>query len=102
MIDVTLEQPLPLAVLARKVPNRHGKRGVNVSTIWRWIQRGVHGVRLESVLIGGIRMSTEPALSRFFSATTAAANGEPAPIPTDKQHQRAIAAAEKELAEAGI
>jgi len=102
MIDTAVEQPLPLAVLARKVPNRDGKRGVNVSTMWRWIQRGIHGVRLESLLIGGIRMSTEQALARFFERTTAAASGEVPPAQTSKQRERAINKAEADLAEMGM
>ena len=102
MIDTTLEEPVPLAVLAREVVNRGGRRGINVSTVWRWIQRGIHGVRLESILVGGIRMSSREALARFFAATTAAANGKQTPVRTSRQRQRDIAAAEKELEAAGI
>jgi Protein of unknown function (DUF1580) len=102
VIDTTLEQPLPVAVLAREVTNREGRRGVNVSTFWRWMLRGVKGVRLESIMVGGIRMSSREALARFFIATTAAANGESAPAVTTIQRQRQIEQAERELAKAGI
>ncbi len=102
MIDTTLEHPVPLSVLAREVVNREGRRGVNVSTLWRWIQRGIHGVRLESTLVGGIRMSTRQALARFFAATTAAADGTTSPVRTNRQRERSIAAAEKEWAAEGL
>lgn len=102
VIDTTLEHPAPLSVLAREVINREGRKGVNVSTVWRWIQRGIHGVRLESTLVGGIRMSTREALARFFAATTAAADSTTPPVRTSRQRERQISAAEKELADAGI
>src|SRR5687767_3852118 len=96
-IDLSVEEAKPLSVLARSVPNRSGKRGICASTIWRWSLRGIRGVRLETVVIGGIRMSTDAALSRFFVATTAAANGEQAPAVTGKRRAKEIEAAEREF-----
>ena len=102
MIDTLIEQVLPLATAAREVPNRDSARGVNVSTVWRWSLRGIRGVRLETILVGGIRMTSREALQRFFEATTAAANGETLACHTGKQRQRTIAQAESELSAAGI
>jgi len=101
MIDTTIETIRPLSHAARRVPSRSG-RGVNVSTIWRWGQRGVKGIRLETLLIGGIRYTSDEALHRFFAETTAAANGDSPPVQTNTQRERAIAAADRELARAGI
>ena len=36
------------------------------ATIERWIRRGVRGVRLETILIGSRRFTTEAALRRFL------------------------------------
>lgn len=102
MIDTTIEQAIPLSVAARQVPNRNGGRGICAATIWRWAQRGLKGVRLETVMVGGLRMTSVEALGRFFAASTAAADGTPLPARTSAQRERAIAAAEKELAAAGI
>ena len=102
MIDVVHEQVLPLTAAARELPSRSGALGVNVSTVWRWSLRGIRGVRLETVLVGGIRMTSREALQRFFSAATAAANGETPSAQTCKQRQRAIDEAEAELSAAGI
>jgi len=100
MIDTQSEELLSLAKLAREVPSRSG-RGVQVSTIWRWCIKGCKGVRLESVVCGSIRFSSREALHRFFAATTAAADSITAPVTrTSKQRERAIAAAERELARA--
>lgn len=95
--DLTRETLLTINQAARRVPSNPG-----VSTLWRWVSKGARGVTLESVLIGGKRYTSAEALDRFFAATTAAANGEAAPVRTTRQRAKAIEAAERELAEAGI
>ena len=102
MIDLQHEQPLTLSAAAREVPNRTSGRGVSVSTPWRWALRGIRGVRLETIFIGGIRYTSREALQRFFAATTAAANGESIPSRTVNQRERAVADAAAELEAAGI
>jgi len=87
MIDVLNEQTLSLSTAARELPGVTG-RGVSVSTIWRWSLRGIHGVRLETILVGGIRMTSREALQRFFERTTAAANGD-AIVNTSRQRSAA-------------
>ena len=69
-----------------------------LSTWWRWWRRGVRGIRLRTVVVGGRRYTTEIAVEEFIAATTAAANGEPMPVRTPQQRERAIAEAQKELA----
>jgi Protein of unknown function (DUF1580) len=103
VFDTAIEQPVPLAVLAREITNRRGTRGINASTMWRWVQRGVKGQRLESVMIGGIRMSSREALARFFVATTAAADRTTEPrVGISLQRQQLIEQAERELSDPGI
>jgi hypothetical protein len=64
--------------------------------------RGIKGVRLESVVLGGQRFTSAQALQRFADRTTAAANGEPPPVRTPAQRSRAIEQAKRELDAAGI
>jgi len=97
-IDLSEEKPKTLATAARTVPGG----SVHVSTIHRWRMKGVRGVRLETFLRGGIRSTTDEAIERFFAATTAAADGDPAPSLTSRQRERAISRAEREASEAGI
>jgi hypothetical protein len=65
----------PLNLLAEdvieinEVPNELPCR-VNLSTVWRWTQRGIGGVKLETVNIGRKRMTSRQALSRFIAATS--------------------------------
>ena len=97
-IDFATETPFTLAEAARTLPGG----AVHVSTIHRWRMKGVRGVRLETFLRGGIRYTTDEALERFFAAITAAADGDATPVRTSRKREREIAAAERELAEAGI
>lgn len=98
MIDLASEHLLTLAHAAKSLPNRP-----HVSTIHRWRLRGVRGVRLETLMVGGVRYTSSEALQRFFNRTTAVADGTSAPpTRTDKQREQAISRAEAELAAAGI
>jgi hypothetical protein len=73
MIDLTRETPIPLAKAAKVYTNRQGDQGVNVATVWRHATRGVRGVKLESMMVGGIRMTSKEAVLRFFERVTAVA-----------------------------
>lgn len=99
-IDISLERLLTITAAARAVK----PAGVNSATCWRWIQRGVRGVKLETVLIGGRRYTSEEALGRFFARTTAAADGLPAAVqdtPTAAR-RRHLDAVNAELAARGV
>lgn len=76
MIDIREEQLLTLPAAAREIPNRQSSRGVNVSTVWRWTHHGIRGVKLETILVGGIRYTSRESLQRFFAAITAAAESQ--------------------------
>lgn len=67
------EEPLPLSVIAKQIPNRRGRLGVNPASVWRWTKRGIRGCKLECIHVGGIVMTTKAALQRFFEASTSAA-----------------------------
>lgn len=49
------------------------KYQVNPATVWRWVKRGVRGVKLEAVKVGGHWRVSQAAIDRFTAATTAAA-----------------------------
>ncbi|MEI8375972.1 MAG: DUF1580 domain-containing protein [Planctomycetota bacterium] len=93
-IEISCETLLSLNEAARRLPGRP-----NISTLHRWRLNGVHGVRLETCLIGGRRFTSHEALERFANATTAAADRTPVPPRTPLQRQRAIDAAEKAMAQ---
>ena len=66
MIDVNRDRLLTLKEMANKVPGRDG-RPVSYGTVCRWAACGVRGVRLETVLVGGSRKTSEAALSAFVA-----------------------------------
>ncbi|MBI3461447.1 MAG: DUF1580 domain-containing protein [Planctomycetes bacterium] len=75
----------------------------DISTLWRWRQRGVRGVKLETLVVGGRRYTTVEALERFVAATTAAAGDKStAASALSRQREREIAAAETACERAGI
>jgi len=95
--DLLAENRVSMTELARQM-------GVTIPTIWRWRQRGIRGVKLETFLIGGRRFTTTEAHRRFVEASTLAADGpRPSTVArTGRQRQAAIARAEAELDTLGI
>jgi len=59
------EELLSLADAARALPRLRKDRKVHVSTLYRWISRGVRGVRLEALKIGRTVVTSREALQRF-------------------------------------
>lgn len=75
MIDIPNEKMLLLS----KVPQwceKHLGQKMNRSTVFRWKTRGSRGRRLETILVGVRRYTSEEALARFFNASTKAQDGE--------------------------
>lgn len=104
---LTNESILTLSEAAAKLPPSGGRR-VNVSTLWRWAFKGVSGVKLEVLRLGGRTVTSLEALERFGRAL--------AEVPprsrrtysknhsgrTPGQRERALADAAKTLERAGI
>ena len=89
MINIATENLLTLPDAAKRLPRRRRDRPVHVSTLYRWISRGVRGVRLEAVQIGGSLYVSQQSLQRFADCLTvvnsACASNQPkraAPIET--------------------
>ena len=102
MIDISTEQLLTLSQAARVRPHGRLGRPTHLSTVYRWISRGVRGVagvvKLEGVRIGGSWYTSREALQRFAEALT---NGSTETVRGDTPRQRA-ADADEELRRLGI
>lgn len=93
MIDTSTERLCTLAQATRHVPgNPH------IATLHRWRLRGVRGVKLETVLVGGRRFTSVEALARFTERLN---GGRGVERTTPRQRQRQIEQAEAELARSG-
>ena len=87
MTDLLSEELISLTKLAQELEK-------HVSSIWRWRQRGIRGVRLECISIGGQCYTTREAFSRFVAAS----NGDRPPASrTPRQRLLEFSAAEREL-----
>lgn len=65
IIDLNHETLLSVAEVPRRLPSRPGGRRVHISAVYRWIRRGVRGVRLEAIRVGGTMYTSVEALERF-------------------------------------
>lgn len=109
MLDINTESVLSLGGAAKACPLIDGKRP-HISTLWRWMRRGVRGVHLEHARIGKRVVTSREALARFASALAEAdhaaqSSPQPSAQPTSRtQAQRAagIRRAEAELSRAGF
>ena len=70
-IDALQEELLTFAQAARHARPR-GSKPAAPSSLWRWHKKGIAGVRLETICVGGIRLTSVEALQRFFDQVTAA------------------------------
>lgn len=78
MIDHSTEKLLTLAEAADSLPMRP-----HVTTLWRWHLRGVRRTKLETILLGGQRFTSEQAIQRFFAKLNAATPGSaPSMLPS--------------------
>jgi len=103
MFDPSVEKPIPLCRVPKHVnwlPRRRSGKRPHISTIFRWAQRGVHGVQLETIRIGGTLCTSEEALVRFFQRLSS--HNPECPVRTPRSRQRAIERADRELRRAGI
>jgi hypothetical protein len=97
---LTGEKPLTLADAARLLPKRP-----NPATLWRWRTKGVRGVKLETVLIGGRRYVSRAALRQFIDAVTAAASQAEGPAvskPSNESKRQRPAETSRRLRQAGL
>jgi hypothetical protein len=83
MIDLRTEQLRSLTDAPADVP---GKRP-HISTLMRWVLRGVKGIKLETVVVGGRRYTSVEAINRFVARLSEPGSVQP-PAPSEKrQHQ---------------
>ena len=64
VIDLEHESVLTLKEAAKALPALRGRK-IHLSTLYRWIERGVDGVRLEALRLGRTLVTSREALQRF-------------------------------------
>ena len=86
-LKLKAQKLLSLSEAAELLPNRP-----HVSTLWRWCRRGVKGVRLQTVIVGGRRYTTAPFLSDFVAQLTDPRADMPRPESPLRDQQKVRAA----------
>lgn len=84
-------------------PRRKGGR-MHIRTGFNWATKGVCGVVLETVVQGGMRYTSVPAVRRFFAAVTAAkaAKNSGHQRPAKLEEKQSPAQVDSELDQLGI
>ena len=67
-ISIATESIIGLTAAAKRLPKLRNDRPVSPATIWRWYRFGIHGIKLETIVVGGTRATSVEALNRFLAA----------------------------------
>lgn len=102
MIDLQTETTLRLND-ARNLPWLKGRTGKRISkdSLQRWALRGLRGVRLETVRIGGTIFTSAEAILRFLERLNAGSD-QAGNTPAATNSSATIARAERRLDDPGI
>lgn len=94
-IDISCEELVPIRDVPKRLPTKPGGKRVHISAVYRWMKKGVRGVKLDSVCIGGTRYTSVEALQRFVDRLSIDDRDIPRePTPRRRQMQMDAAARE--------
>jgi hypothetical protein len=65
MIDISSEHLIAIRDVPKILPARGNGKHIHISAVYRWLLRGVRGVRLETIRIGGTSYTSSEAVQRF-------------------------------------
>jgi hypothetical protein len=65
VLDLQAEHVVTLSDATRHLPKRSGGKKPHVATLYRWATRGLRGVRLETIRVGGTLCTSLEALQIF-------------------------------------
>lgn len=100
MIDIRDEQLVAIAGVPELLPRRRSGRAIHLSTVYRWVQKGVRGVFLEVVHVGGSTYTSMEALQRFTDRLSLSDSGTSAPkLPTTRTKARQAERAAQKVGE---
>ena len=77
MIDVANESLITLGDTPKHLPRRPSGKTIHKSTAHRWASRGVRGIVLETIKIGGTIYTSKEAIQRWVKATWPAVKKTP-------------------------
>lgn len=95
MIEIGTEELVSLRDVPKLLPAKGNGKRIHISAVYRWVQRGIKGIRLEVIRIGGTSYTSREALQRFASPR-GGVQAEPS-VNYSALRRRQIEAAEKQL-----
>jgi hypothetical protein len=96
MIDHAKEMLIGFTEAAKRLPKSPAGRAVHAKTVARWALHGYRGVKLDSLVMGGRRVTSVEACQRFFEQLTRLDNPRTTPTPSR------VAQTRQRLKEAGL
>lgn len=66
MIDLKTERVISFKDARRHLPRRRRGKRPSIETLYRWANPGLHGIKLETIQVGGTLCTSLEALQRFF------------------------------------
>lgn len=69
MITTQTENLIPFNQVPQHLEKKFGHK-VHIASIYRWVNRGLGGVRLETIKVGSKRFTSVEALDRLFNGAT--------------------------------
>jgi hypothetical protein len=98
MIDLESENVFTLTEAVKHLPRRNSGRRQHPSTVVRWAKKGLRGVQLETIRVGGTLCTSLEALQRFCNALSGGQTHQP----TTQQASTAAKRADEALTALGI
>ncbi len=90
MIDLATENLIPLREVPRHLPPRPNGKRLHISAVYRWTLRGIKGVVLESIRIGGTTYTSQEAIQRSSERLTKPLPVQIAPSKVSRLRQRQL------------
>lgn len=81
-IQLGRDKLLTFTEAASLIPKRRAGRKTHISTLYRWATRGIRGVVLESIKIGGTSCTSMEALQHFFERLSHGQQSSQQPLAT--------------------
>ena len=100
MIDTSTENLIALRDVPRCLPPRSNGKRLHISAVYRWSLRGIRGVRLETVKVGGTTYTSREAIQRFSERMSGTEPAAQLINPVSRARQRQLEQANAAVAKA--
>lgn len=68
MIELKSETIVSFSEASNHLPRRRASKRPHPATLYRWASKGLHGIKLETIQVGGTLCTSIEALQRFFDS----------------------------------